>query len=201
MNEQQDFWATTYATDYIEKNSSFDGKLGADCWRTMLSKSNNVNTILECGSNIGRNVGFINAVKPEAKISIIEISEPAYTFVTSHFDLDQSFNGAITEANFVKTFDLVFSMGVLIHIHPDDLLKNMQKMYDCSSRYVLIGEYFSRKQEMIEYQGESNKLFKSDFGKLFLDNFTVKLVDYGFLWGHIYDAAGFDDITWWLFEK
>jgi hypothetical protein len=21
------------------------------------------------------------------------------------------------------------------------------------------------------------------------------------LWGHIYDVAGFDDITWWLFEK
>jgi len=29
----------------------------------------------------------------------------------------------------------------------------------------------------------------------------VELVDYGFLWGHIYDSAGFDDITWWLFKK
>ena len=54
---------------------------------------------------------------------------------------------------------------------------------------------------MIEYQGEQNKLFKRDFGKLFIENFNVQLVDYGFLWGHIYDSAGFDDITWWLFEK
>lgn len=29
-------------------------------------------------------------------------------------------------------------------------------------------------------------------------NFDVELVDYGFLWGHIYDDAGFDDITWWV---
>ena len=40
-----------------------------------------------------------------------------------------------------------------------------------------------------------------DFGKLFLENFDVKVVDYGFLWGVEYDVAGFDDITWWLFEK
>jgi hypothetical protein len=53
----------------------------------------------------------------------------------------------------------------------------------------------------VEYQGEPDKLFKRDFGKLFIENFGVKLLDYGFLWGHIYDAAGFDDITWWLFEK
>ena len=54
---------------------------------------------------------------------------------------------------------------------------------------------------MIEYQGQKDKLFKRDFGKLFIENFDVTVVDYGFLWGHIYDKAGFDDVTWWLFEK
>jgi len=29
----------------------------------------------------------------------------------------------------------------------------------------------------------------------------VKVVDYGFWWGKIYDEAGFADVTWWLFEK
>ena len=77
----------------------------------------------------------------------------------------------------------------------------MKKMYDYSKRYVLIGEYFNRTPTSIEYQGQPDKLFKRDFGKLFIENFDVKLVDYGFLWGHIYDKAGFDDITWWLFEK
>ena len=38
-------------------------------------------------------------------------------------------------------------------------------------------------------------------GCVFMSIKDVELVDYGFFWGHIYDAAGFDDITWWLFEK
>jgi hypothetical protein len=64
-----------------------------------------------------------------------------------------------------------------------------------------MGEYFNRTPVSIEYQGKRDQLFKRDFGKLFIENFEVNLIDYGFLWGHIYDSAGFGDITWWLFEK
>jgi hypothetical protein len=55
----------------------------------------------------------------------------------------------------------------------------------------------------LSYKGEDDKLFKRDFGKFVLEHFGDKLtlVDYGFLWGHIYDDGGFDDITWWVFEK
>ena len=77
----------------------------------------------------------------------------------------------------------------------------MSSMYDFSQKYILIAEYFNRTPVMIEYQNQKDKLFKRDFGRLFVENFPVKLVDYGFLWGFVYDEAGFDDITWWLFEK
>lgn len=202
MNEQQNFWANSYAEEYISKNSSFDKKLGAECWQMMLAKAEGIRSILECGCNIGRNIGLLNEVLPSAKKSIIEISKPAYNYVTSHYDLDKTFNGAIVDSNFSPAeFDLVFTMGVLIHIHPDDLVANMRKMYEYSGKYILMGEYFNHTPVMIEYQGEKNKLFKRDFGKLFIDTFDVALVDYGFLWGHLYDKAGFDAITWWLFEK
>ncbi len=92
-------------------------------------------------------------------------------------------------------------MGVLIHIHPNDLRENMKKVYNYSSRYILIGEYFNRTPMMLDYQGQKDKLFKRDFGKMFIENFPVQLLDHGFLWGHLYDAAGFDDITYWLFKK
>ena len=202
MNEQQNFWANSYAEDYIRKNSAFDKKLGAECWELMLSKADGITSILECGCNIGRNIGFLNEVLPEASKSIIEISKPAYDFVTHQYHLHKTFNGAIVDSNFATgEFDLVFTMGVLIHIHPDDLLANMRKMYEYSGKYILMGEYYNHTPVMIEYQGEKDKLFKRDFGKLFIDNFTVSLVDYGFLWGHLYDSAGFDGLTWWLFEK
>ena len=201
MNEQQNFGANDYAQEYIRKNSEFDQELGVEAWRKMLAHAEGIGSILECGCNIGRNIGFLDAVLPSATKSVIEISKPAFDFVTRRYKLDQAFNGAIAASNFTGQFDLVFTIGVLIHIHPDDLLANMAKMFDYSGKYILMGEYFNRTPTMIEYQGKKDRLFKRDFGKLFIENFPVALVEYGFLWGHVYDRAGFDDITWWLFRK
>ncbi len=201
-SNQEEIWAKTYAEDYIRKNSNFDNILGSQAWKIMLEKTNAISNYLECGCNIGRNVNQIKLAYPNLEPSIIEISEPAFKFITSQHVFKKAFNGAILDSHFDNpSFDLVFTIGVLIHINPEQLLANMKKMYDYSKRYVLIGEYFNRTPTSIEYQGQPDKLFKRDFGKLFIENFDVKLVDYGFLWGHIYDKAGFDDITWWLFEK
>ena len=62
-------------------------------------------------------------------------------------------------------------------------------------------DYFNRTPVSIHYRGEKNKLFKSDFGKLLIENFPVKLIDVGFHWGHIYDNASFDEVLFWVFEK
>lgn len=200
---QEKFWAKTYADDYIKKNSEFDHKLGSEAWKLMLQKAQGgVKNYLECGCNIGRNIEQLKLAFPDAKPSIIEISEPAFKYVTTRHNFVHAYNGPILDSDFDKeSFDLVFTMGVLIHINPDQLLDHMQKMFGYSRKYVLIGEYFNRSPMTLEYQGENDRLFKRDFGKLFLENFKVKLLDYGFLWGQIYDPAGFDDITWWLFEK
>ena len=200
--EQEAFWASRYAQEYIRKNSTFDHELGATAWRTMLAKAHGIANYLECGCNIGRNVEQIKRVLPEAQPSVIEISEPAFRIVTATQKMHHAFNGSILESRLpTRSFDLVFTIGVLIHIAPDALLAHMQKMFDYSAKYILMGEYFNRTPVTLEYRGETDKLFKRDFGKLFIENFHVRLVDYGFLWGHIYDKAGFDDITWWLFER
>jgi len=202
LNEQEQFWAKTYANDYIKKNSSFDLKKGIEAWNKMSLQIPNIKNILECGCNIGKNLNCLNRVYPQAKKSIIEISKPAYDHVLKTYNVKNAYNGSIISSNFsLNSFDLVFTVGVLIHISPKNLIANMKKMFDYSNKYILIGEYFNRQPTTIIYQGLSNKLFKCDFGKIFINNFNVKLIDYGFLWGHLYDNAGFDDITWWLFEK
>ncbi len=202
-NEQENFWAKTYAEEYIRKNQSFDHKLGSEAWAKMLKGTKGeVKTFLEFGCNIGRNIKQLQNVLPNAEPSIIEISEPAYKFVTSQYKFKNAFHGAILESDFLDaSFDLCFTSGVLIHIHPDLLLQHMERMFKYSKKYILMAEYFNRTPVSIEYQGEADKLFKRDYGKLFIENFNVKLVEYGFLWGHVYDTAGFDDATWWLFEK
>jgi len=58
MNEQQSFWANDYAEDYIKKNSQFDRLLGVEGWQKMLAKTDEIESVLECGCNIGRNICF-----------------------------------------------------------------------------------------------------------------------------------------------
>jgi pseudaminic acid biosynthesis-associated methylase len=200
-NEQETFWAEQYASEYIKKNSEFDQNLAIEAWNKMLVGTEGVGSVLECGCNIGRNLNTLADVLPKAQKSIIEISKPAFEFVSKRHNLAQKFNGSILESNLERPFDLVYTMGVLIHINPDELLENLAKIYSYSGKYLLVGEYFNRTPTMIEYQGQQNRLFKRDFGKLILENFPVRLVNYGFLWGYIYDVAGFDDITWWMFQK
>jgi hypothetical protein len=60
---------------------------------------------------------------------------------------------------------------------------------------------FSRVPKTVTYKGENDLLFTRDYGKLFLENFSCRVLDCGFLWGHYFDTAGFDDLNYWVFEK
>ena len=200
---QEEFWKNEITENYAQDNSVFDKQLGLSAWDRVLSKidKSNIKSYLDCGSNIGRNIAFLKEVLPSASANIVELAKEPYDKCLNDFQINDSFLGPIKDAKFDIKFDLVFTNGVLIHVNPDDLLESMSRMYEMSSRYILIGEYFNRTPIMIEYRGEYDRLFKRDFGKLFVENFDCNVVDYGFLWGYEFDAAGFDDITYWLFEK
>lgn len=203
FNSQEKFWRDEIASAYLESNDEFDIELGIDAWDQMLKKINKVeiSSYLECGSNVGRNLKLLSVLLPESEINVIELSPQALDIAKNRFRIKESFEGSIKDSEFENKFDLVFTSGVLIHVNPDDLLLSMKKMYEHSNRYILIAEYFNRTPVEIEYRGQRNRLFKRDFGKLFYENFKCKLLDVGFLWGHLYDSAGFDDLTYWVFEK
>lgn len=200
---QEDFWQNKITESYARDNSFFDERLGIEAWQKILAKTNkpDILSYLDCGSNVGRNIAFLKKVLPAANANIIELAKGPYDNCIENYKIEESFLGPLKNAAFNTKFDLVFTIAVLIHINPDDLLDSMSRMYEMSSRYVLVGEYFNRTPIMISYRGEEDRLFKRDFGKLFVENFDCNVIDYGFLWGHEYDTAGFDDITYWLFEK
>lgn len=200
---QEDFWKNKITESYVQDNSAFDEQLGLTAWKRILSKidKSDISSYLDCGSNIGRNIAFLKKVLPAASANIVELAKGPYDKCINDFQIDESFLGPIKNAKFERKFDLVFTNAVLIHVNPDDLLESMRCMFEMSSRYILISEYFNRTPVMINYRGEDDRLFKRDFGKLFAENFDCKVLDYGFLWGHEFDTAGFDDVTYWLFEK
>jgi spore coat polysaccharide biosynthesis protein SpsF len=133
-NDQEIFWSEQYAEDYIKKNAEFDTVLALQAWEKMLASTSGITSLLECGCNIGRNIDSLDRLLPSASKSIIEISKPAFDFVSNRHALAQKFNGSILESSLEGSFDLVYTMGVLIHINPDELLANVQKACDYSSK-------------------------------------------------------------------
>jgi pseudaminic acid biosynthesis-associated methylase len=201
-SKQEIFWRDIYAEEYIIRNNNFDLDLGIKAWAQMTRKLVLVKSILECGCNIGRNINFLNYLMPEADKSIVEISPVAFKLVSEKYSLVDALNCSIRSSDFNgKQFDLVFTSGVLIHIPPEDLLENLSKIYSLSKKYILFCEMFSRTPRTVRYKGEDDLLFTRDYGRFFLDNFKGKVIDYGFLWGHFFDDAGFDDGHYWVFEK
>lgn len=72
----------------------------------------------------------------------------------------------------------------------------MREIYRVSRRYILAIEYFASEDTSITYRGESELLWKRDFGahyqKLPLDLLST---------GYLGPERGFDRCNWWLLQK
>ena len=91
--------------------------------------------------------------------------------------------------------------GVLIHINPEYLSTVYQKLYDASSKYILVTEYYNPSAVSIPYRGHSDRLFKRDFAGEMMEKFQdLKLIDYGFVYRND-PSFPQDDITWFLMKK
>lgn len=199
INYQQKYWKNNLA--YIKRNKNFDDKLGGKVWYSLL-KDKNIDTILECGSNIGRNLKQINKSFPNKKLSFIEINKKAYQACLLNKNIVSSFNESIENCKINSNeFDLVFTSGVLIHIDKKNLNKVINNIIKWTKKYIIIMEYFSTNDITKKYRNKNNLLFLRDYGDKFLKKKRVKLIDCGFLYSKIYKKAGFDDITYWVFKK
>jgi pseudaminic acid biosynthesis-associated methylase len=90
---------------------------------------------------------------------------------------------------------------VLIHINPDMLDLVYEKLFNATSKYILIGEYYNPTPISVSYRGHEDRLFKRDFAGDILKKYPdLKLVDYGFVYKGD-PTFPQDDITWFLLEK
>ena len=108
--------------------------------------------------------------------------------------------GSIIENLDAGEYDLTFTSGVLIHINPDHLNAVYKNLYDHSRRYVLVSEYYNPTPVSISYRGHHDRLFKRDFAGDLIDQYDMKLIDYGFVYKRD-PWAPQDDTTWFLLEK
>ena len=192
-------------TEYIARNSTFSHDLGVKAWKQILGaiSLNEIDTVFDCGANIGRNIGFLKDVDLLSKSSFaaLDLNSVALEKLIGTYPDVETKHTNILNFECDEVFDLVFTSGVLIHINPKNLEQVYENLMKLTKKYCLLIEYFNRTPVEIPYRGENGLLWKRDFGKHFLEKSGWEPISYGFLWGHEYDTAGFDDVTYWLFKR
>ena len=198
--EQEDFWAGEFGLNYTDRNKS-DSLLNSKIamWARMLRAANNVNSIRELGCNIGLNLVALKRLQPSLDLSGYEINTDAVR-QASEFNVAQIKHGSILEEINDAKVDLTFTTTVLIHINPEFLDKVYSNLVNGSNRYVLVAEYYNPSPTQVTYRGHEDRLFKRDFAGDLIENYGLKLIDYGFVYKRD-NWAPQDDITWFLLEK
>jgi len=207
MNEQGAFqpeaerlehlWAEEFGDAYVERNAQAgEGRDGF--WQAFLER-HPVRNALEIGCNVGANLRWIDGLLPSRAVWGVDINESALQAIRRRLP---GINAVWSPARELpvrdRSFDLVFTAGVLIHQPESTLPLVMSEAVRASRRYVLALEYFAEDSTEVPYRGHEGALFKRDYGRLYRELFPeLELLESG----HLDRDEGWDDVTWWLFAK
>lgn len=185
--KQEQVWSGKFGEDYTQRNTYtfeevekfYHGLYGMT--RTEMNRQFleglKIDRILEVGCNTGNQLivlqksGFQNLYG-------IELTPYAVGIAKRRTEGINIIQGSAFDIPFKDNyFDMVFTSGVLIHISPDDIEKVIREIYRCSKRYIWGFEYFSDSYTTVNYRGNNDLLWKTDFAKLYLNTFSnLKLI-------------------------
>lgn len=181
LTEQEKFWSSDFGKNYTERNT-FDIDDLEESYRKKYGTSQSalnedflkglpIKNILEVGCNYGAQLQLL---QKQGFTDCYGIDIQRYAIERAH-QVAPAFNviyGSALDIPFKdKYFDLVFTAGVLIHIHPSDIKKVMTEIYRVSKKYIYGTEYFNDNYQEIEYRGNKNRLWKANFYQMYLDLF------------------------------
>src|SRR4051812_40424625 len=142
VSRLETLWGTAFGDDYAVRNKAA-GDNRRPFWEGLL-KELSPKRALEVGCNVGGNLRWIAQQLEANHVYGVDINPTAIS--TVHRDLP-GVNAVYSPARSLPfrdaMFDLVFTMGVLIHQPESTLPLVMSEVVRTSSRYVLCGEYFA----------------------------------------------------------
>lgn len=179
---QESVWKSDFGRDYTDRNT-LDVEPLDELWlRNYGIARSAINekflhgiekhaSFLEVGCNAGNQLlllaqmGWSNLSGTELQAYAVEIARSRLP----HATLKQG--SALSLPWPDRSFDVVFTSGVLIHISPSDLTRAMDEMYRVSKEYIWCSEYYAPEVTRITYRDRAELLWKMDFAGLFVDRF------------------------------
>jgi pseudaminic acid biosynthesis-associated methylase len=190
--EQEQFWIGEFGSAYVGRNK-VEWALRVPFWEDILLWTG-ARSVLEVGCNIGSNLKAARSVDRQIDLVGVDVNPDALMEATLSGLNVHEMSGASVGHRWPDEFDLVATVGVLIHVAPEHLSDMMDSIVMASKRYVLAVEYAAETEEHIEYRGHTGKLWRRPFGDLYQAK-GLKLIETG-------DAGnGFDRCVYWLLSK
>src|SRR5215813_5714554 len=161
MKQQLETWEGEFGIAYTNRNV-VDPASRLEAFRTMLGGLS-LRGILEVGCNRGHNLVALREIFGEG-MEIVGIEPNQYARTIARQTGNPVLRGNAIDLPFRPgSFDLVMTIGVLIHVGLSDLPLAMAEIARTSSQYVLCAEYFAEEETEIEYRGNRGLLWKRNF--------------------------------------
>ena len=178
-------WAGQFGRDYTDRNEATLTEMEAahvelyGVARTVLNRQflddlPRTISILEIGCGIGNQLlclqamGFRDLTGIDVQPYALERAKMRTNGIAFH-------TGTILDLAFPeRTFDLVFTNNVLIHVHPFNIFQAMSEIVRVTIRYIWGMEYYAPYYVPVRYRGQSDLLWKADFYRLYAALFNVR---------------------------
>jgi hypothetical protein len=198
MSAQTEHWSGPQGDQYTARNR-VDWRKRVPFWGKMLDLTA-ARSIFELGCNSG-----FNLTAAKAASGIHDVVRTHGCDINRQAALQSSLAGHKTwcgssavhmAGESFPCFDLVFTCGVLIHIPPAALSATMDELIAVSAQYVLCMEYHADQEEMVEYRGVTDRLWRRPYAKLYEQKGLKQVFS-----GVLNEPGVWDDLTWALFSK
>jgi SAM-dependent methyltransferase len=148
--------------EYTQENeSSFQKSLSNFIYDTSLVLG--AKKVLEAGCNVGNN---LRSFPSDSNVFGLDMNEKALIKAKSQLPNFNFKQGTLTKIPFEDNyFDLVFTRGVLIHIHPDEMNDVMKEILRVSKKWIFNLEYFGEDNKMIKWKRGDELLWYRDMTK------------------------------------
>ncbi len=185
----KEWWAGEFGDAYTKRNR-VDWQRRIPFWKKIILTTG-ARSVLEFGCGSGWNLSAIRRSFPDVILTGVEINQDAINEATQ-------VGFGVYDGIIGQDYDLVFTAGVLIHTHPDDLEEVMIQIVDRSRDYIIAIEYFNHKIKKLDYRGHKGKLWARPYGTMYTKMFPdLAIVGTG----KLPKTQGFDDCRYWLIKK
>jgi tRNA1(Val) A37 N6-methylase TrmN6 len=76
--EQENFWAESFGNEYVDRNANIDlVSANLALFSQIFRQTQQIDSVIEFGSNIGLNLLAISKLLPKAQLSAVEINQKA----------------------------------------------------------------------------------------------------------------------------